>query len=126
DVVAQPGQALHRVGKKLGISAVETVRADHDDATAAHASAAPFAHEPVDRLANPGAALPVDHKLRGALECLIRLACLKWFGYLGEASAEAEHLDFLRGALGRIRELKECTRIVGHGAGDVENEDQRA
>src|SRR2546421_5244526 len=106
DVVAQPGQSLHGIGKKLGISPVETIGADHDHATAAQPSAPPLAHEPVDRLADPSTAFPVDHKLRGALKRLIRLAGLERLRHMGEPSAEAEYLDFLRGALSGIGELK--------------------
>ena len=39
--------------------------------------------------------------------------------------AEAEHLDFRSRPFGRVGELQEVPRVVGHRPGDVEDQDQR-
>ena len=57
---------------------------------------------------------------------LVRAAALQGPGDAGQAGAEAEDLDPGVGPPGRVGELQEVPRVVRHGAGHVQDEDQWA
>ena len=75
--------------------------------------------------ADPGAALPVEDRLGGPLHRLVGPPALELPGDPGQPGAEAEHLDPGRRALGRVGELQQVARVVGHRPRDVEDQDQR-
>ena len=76
--------------------------------------------------ADPGAAIPVDDGPGRLLQGAVRPPVLQRLGDAGQPGAEAEHLDLGGGVLRRVRELQQVPRVVGHRAGHVEDEDQRA
>src|SRR6266498_1833197 len=97
--VTKPGKPLHGLGQDAGITAVEAVGADHHDSAAAQAPPPPVPDESVQRVADPGAALPVEYRLRGTIKRVIRPAMLQGPGHPGQPGTEAEDLDPGRRAL---------------------------
>ena len=127
DPMAQPRQPLHRAPPaRLGSPRSSPSEQITTIAAAAQAAPPPAAHERVERVADPGAALPVEDRLgRRACKASSGRRCSSVAGDPGQPGAEAEHLDPRGRAPGRVGELQQVARVVRHRAGDVEDQDQR-
>ena len=93
DAMAQPRQSFHRVREHRRIAAVEAVGADHDDRAAAQPAPSEALHERVERIADAGAALPVEDELGRGVERVVGSAAFEGAGDARQTGAEAEHLD---------------------------------
>ena len=102
DAMAQPRQSFHRVREHGRIATVEAVGADHDDRAAARPRRPQPLHERVERIADAGAALPVEDALGRGRRARRRVGGVRAPGDARQTGAEAEHLDPWRGATSRV------------------------
>ena len=73
DAVGEPREPRHLLGEEFRVADLQAVRADDDDGAAGEAAVAVAVEERLQRLADPRAAVPVEHLGRGAAQRLVRV-----------------------------------------------------
>ena len=71
DAMSQPGESGHLLGEELRFAHLEPVRAENDHSAAHETPVAVLVEQLLEALADPRAAVPVDHLLGRAGEGLV-------------------------------------------------------